>query len=130
VRLPGAERPNRRPLPGGFYATPLLAVLAMVEATDVVFALDSIPAIFGVTREPFLVFSATALAMLGLRSMYFVLAGAVRRFQYLNAGLAIILAFVGIRFMLENVVHVPTGVSLAVIATVLGTAVAASLLKR
>ncbi len=102
----------------------------MIEGTDLIFALDSIPAIFGVTREPFLVFSATALAMLGLRSMYFVLAGAVRRFEYLNTGLAIILAFVGIRFMLEDVVHVPTGVSLAVIATVLGGAVAASVLKR
>jgi tellurite resistance protein TerC len=123
VRPPEDEQPRRRPLPGGFYATPLLAVLAMIEGTDLIFALDSIPAIFGVTREPFLVFSATALAMLGLRSMYFVLAGAVRRFEYLNTGLAIILAFVGIRFMLEDVVHVPTGVSLA-------GAVGASVLKR
>src|SRR3954468_5322565 len=70
------DRPARRPLPGGWYATPLLAVVAVIELTDIVFAFDSIPAIFGVSREPFIVFSATALALVGLRSMYFLLEGA------------------------------------------------------
>ena len=71
--VPEADRPGRRPLFGRWYATPLLAVLVVIEATDVIFAVDSIPAIFGVTREPFIVFSATALALLGLRSLYFLL---------------------------------------------------------
>jgi tellurite resistance protein TerC len=123
------QRPAREPLWGRWYATPMLAVLLMVEATDIVFAVDSIPAIFGVTRQPFIVFSATALALLGLRSMYFLLAGARDRFAYLDVGLAVILVFVGMKFLLTNVVHIGIVVSLAVIVGVMAAAITASLLR-
>jgi len=130
-RVPEAERPRgRRPLLGLWYATPMLAVLAVVEVTDVLFAVDSIPAIFGVTREPFIVFSATALALICLRSMYFLLAGMRGRFAYLDVGLAIILIGIGVKFLLEKVVHVPTGVSLLMIVVVLGGAMGASLWRE
>jgi tellurite resistance protein TerC len=127
--LPDEQRPERRPLRGGWYATPMLAVLLIIEATDIIFAVDSIPAIFGVTREPFIVYSATALALLGLRSMYFLLAGARDRFAYLDIALAVILVFVGAKFLLTNVVHIGIGVSLAVIVGVMTAAIAASLLR-
>jgi tellurite resistance protein TerC len=129
-RVPRALRPERPPLPGGWYATPLLAVLLTIEASDLVFALDSIPAIFGVTREPFIVFSATASAMLGVRSMYFVLAGAIRRFAYLNAGVGVVLCFVGIRFLLTGVVEINAAVTLIVILTVLAAAMGASVVAQ
>lgn len=122
-------RPARKPLPGGWLVTPMLAVLAVVELTDVIFAVDSIPAIFGVTREPFIVFSATALALVGLRSLYFLLAGARDRFVYLDVGLAVILMFVGMKFILSSVVHIGVGISLLVIVAVIGFAVGASLLR-
>ena len=122
-----AERPDRPPMRGGWYATPMLAVLVVIESSDVIFAVDSIPAIFGVTREPFLVFSATALALLGLRSMYFLLAGARDRFAYLDVGLAVILVFIGAKFMLSEVVHVGVGISLGVIVGVMTIAIVASL---
>ena len=126
---PERERPDRPPLWGVWYATPLLAVLVVIEASDVIFAVDSIPAIFGVTREPFIVFSATALALVGLRSLYFLLANARDRFAYLDVGLAVILIFIGGRFVLTEVVHISVGVSLLVIVGVMGTAIAASLLR-
>src|SRR3954451_20358862 len=125
--IPGEARPTRGPLPGGWLVTPLLAVLVVVELTDVIFAVDSIPAIFGVTREPFIVFSATALALVGLRSLYFLLAGARDKFVYLDIGLAVILMFVGLKFILTSVVHIGVGVSLLVIVGVMGIAVGASL---
>jgi tellurite resistance protein TerC len=121
------ERPARRPILGRWYATPLLAVLVVIEVSDVVFAVDSIPAIFGVTREPFIVFSATAFALVGLRSLYFLLADARDRFAYLDYGLATILIFIGAKFVLTEVVHIGVGVSLLVIVTVMGTAIVASL---
>jgi len=125
------ERPRgRRPVLGRWYATPMLAVLAVVEVTDVLFAVDSIPAIFGVTREPFLVFSATALALIGLRSMYFLLAGMRGRFAHLDTGLAVILVFIGAKFLATELVAIPTGVSLAVIVVVLGGTVGASLWRE
>jgi len=110
-------------------ATPLFAVLVMVETTDIVFAVDSIPAIFGVAREPFIIFSSNAFAILGLRALYFCLNGLAGRFRYLNVGLGVILAFVGMKMILEtaDVVHVPTWGSLAVIIVVLTVAVVASL---
>ncbi len=122
-------RPARKPLAGRWFATPMLAVLVVVELTDVIFAVDSIPAIFGVTREPFIVFSATALALVGLRSLYFLLAGARDLFVYLDAGLAVILMFVGLKFILSSVVHIGVGISLLVILGVMGVAIGASLLK-
>src|SRR3954452_409564 len=122
-------KPARRPLFGLWYATPMLAVLAVIEFTDLIFAVDSIPAIFGVTREPFIVFSATALALVGLRSMYFLLAGARDRFVYLDVGLALIPIFVGAKFILAELVHISVHVSLLVIVAVIGIAIAASLLR-
>ncbi len=108
-------------------ATPLFAVLIMIESTDVVFAVDSIPAILAVSREPFIVFSSNAFAILGLRALYFCLAGMAGRFRYLNVGLGVILAFVGIKMLITDVYHFPTFVSLAVIAVVLAVAILASL---
>jgi tellurite resistance protein TerC len=113
---------------GVLLATPLLAVLVLVEVTDVVFAVDSIPAIFAVTDEPFLVFTANAFAVLGLRAMYFLLADLVHRFVYLKLGLALVLMWVGVKMVLKiDVFYIPTTVSLAVIATIIGISVAASL---
>jgi len=110
-------------------ATPLFLVLVMVEFTDLVFAVDSIPAIFAVTRDPFLVYTSNVFAILGLRSLYFLLAGVMDRFQYLKLGLAAILVFVGAKMALVEWVKVPAAISLGVIAAILGIAVAASLLK-
>ena len=109
-------------------ATPLLLVLVLLETTDVVFAVDSIPAVFGVTRDPFIVYTSNVFAILGLRSLYFVLAGVIGRFHFLKLGLSAILAFVGAKMVLAEVYHVPIGASLAVIAGVLAAAVAASFL--
>jgi tellurite resistance protein TerC len=114
---------------GVILATPLLAVLVLVEVTDIVFAVDSIPAIFAVTDEPFLVFTANAFAILGLRAMYFLLADLIHRFVYLKLGLALVLMWVGIKMLLKvDIVYVPTAISLAVITTILGVSVAASIL--
>ena len=111
-------------------ATPLFAVLVLIEATDVVFAVDSVPAILAVSREPFIVFASNAFAILGLRSLYFLLGGMQGRFRYLNIGLGVILGFVGIKMLLVGEpfeVHLPTYVSLGVIAFVLLVAILASL---
>ena len=112
---------------GRLVATPLLVALIIVETTDIVFALDSVPAVLAVTREPFIVYSSNIFAMLGLRSLYFVLAGAVERFRFLRVGLAAILTFFGARLLLGNVFEVPNEVSLVVIAAALALSVAASL---
>ena len=109
------------------YATPMLAVLVAVETTDVLFAVDSIPAIFAVTDEPFLVFTSNAFAILGLRALYFLLAGMMSRFVYLKIGLAAVLVFVGVKMLLTDVVHVPVWASLLAIGLVLATSVLASL---
>lgn len=108
-------------------ATPLLAVLVLVEVTDIVFAVDSIPAIFAVTSEPFLVFTANAFAILGLRAMYFLLADLIHRFVYLKVGLAFVLIWVGIKMLLLDVLYIPTTVSLAVVATIITVSIVASL---
>ncbi|MBU6366407.1 MAG: TerC family protein [Gemmatimonadetes bacterium] len=108
-------------------ATPLFVVLALVETTDIVFAVDSIPAVFGVTRDPFLVYTSNVFAILGLRSLYFVLAGVIGTFHLLKYGLAIVLAFVGGKMLLSGYGHVPTGVSLAIVAGVLVASVVLSL---
>ena len=112
---------------GKLLATPLFAVLILVETTDVVFAVDSIPAILAVSREPFIVFASNAFAILGLRALYFLLAGMAGRFRYLNVGLGIILAFVGLKMLLVKVVHLPTWVSLAFITVVLTITILTSL---
>ncbi len=113
---------------GVLMATPLLAVLVLVEVTDVIFAVDSIPAIFAVTDEPFLVFTANAFAILGLRAMYFLLADLMHRFVHLKLGLAVVLIWVGVKMALKiDVVYIPTTISLAVIATVIGVSIWLSL---
>ena len=114
---------------GRLAATPLFLVLVMVEFTDLVFAVDSIPAIFAVTRDPFLVYTSNVFAILGLRSLYFLLAGVMHKFEYLKLGLAAILVFVGAKMALVDWVKIPSGISLGVIAAILAVAVAASLLK-
>ena len=108
-------------------ATPLFTVLVLVEATDVVFAVDSVPAILAVSREPFIVFASNAFAILGLRSLYFLLAGMAGRFRYLNIGLGVVLGFVGLKMMLVEVYHLPVWLSLLVIATILAVAIWASI---
>jgi tellurite resistance protein TerC len=111
-------------------ATPLFAVLILIEATDVVFAVDSVPAVLAVSREPFIVFASNAFAILGLRSLYFLLGGMQGKFRYLNIGLGVILAFVGIKMLLIGEpfeVHLPTYISLGFIAVVLAAAIVASL---
>ena len=107
-------------------ATPLLAVLIVVESSDVVFAVDSIPAILAVSREEFIVFSSNAFAILGLRALYFLLADLRNRFKYLQQGLAVVLAFVGIKMLISEYYHLPTYLSLGVIAVVLTVAIVAS----
>jgi tellurite resistance protein TerC len=119
-------RVSRRLLPARWAARPLLAVLVTIEATDLVFSVDSIPAIFAVTQEPFLVFTSNAFAVLGLRAMYFLLADLVDRFAYLTLGLAAVLVWVGLKMLLHHVYVIPTGVSLAVVAAILAVAVGAS----
>jgi tellurite resistance protein TerC len=110
-------------------ATPLFVVLVVVESTDVVFAVDSIPAIFAVTRDPFLVFSSNAFAILGLRSMYFLLAGIIDKFHYLKLGLAGVLSFVGVKMLITYFqVEIPIGLSLGVVGAMLGISVAASMI--
>jgi tellurite resistance protein TerC len=110
-------------------ATPLLACLVMVAAFDVLFAVDSVPAIFAVSRDTFVVFAANAFSLLGMTSLYFLLRGMLDRFHYLNYGLAVILAFVGAKMLLSDVWHMPAWVSLAVIVGCLAAAVGASLLR-
>jgi tellurite resistance protein TerC len=115
---------------GRWVATPLMLVLAMVELTDVLFALDSIPAIFGITTDPFIVFTSNILAILGLRSLYFLLAGVMNLFHYLTAGLAVILSFVGTKMLLTAWnIHVPVGLSLGVIGGILAVTIIASLIR-
>ncbi len=114
---------------GRLAATPLFLVLVMVEFTDLVFAVDSIPAIFAVTRDPFLVYTSNVFAILGLRSLYFLLAGVMHKFEYLKLGLAAILVFVGVKMALVDWLKIPSGISLGVIALILTVAIAASLLK-
>ena len=110
------------------YATPLLAVLVLVEATDLVFATDSIPAVLAITLKPFIVYTSNVFAILGLRSMYFLLAGMMELFHYLHYGLAAILIFVGAKMLLSNHYHIPTLAALGVVAGVLLVSVLASLL--
>jgi len=114
---------------GRRYATPLLLVLVAIEATDVVFAVDSIPAIFAVTTDPFIVYTSNIFAILGLRSLYFALAGMMEKFRYLKVGLSFVLVFVGTKMLVAGVYKIPTVVSLLVIVGLLGGAIAASLLR-
>jgi tellurite resistance protein TerC len=109
-------------------ATPLLLVLVAVEASDLVFAIDSIPAVFAVTRDPFIVYTSNIFAILGLRALYFLLAGGMAKLRYLKVGLSLVLAFIGSKMLVAGFYEVPIAVSLAVVATLIAGAVAASLL--
>jgi tellurite resistance protein TerC len=108
-------------------ATPLFVVLVLVETTDLIFAVDSIPAIFAITQDPFIVYTSNVFAILGLRALYFLLAGVIHRFHYLKLGLSAVLVFVGVKMLLAEVYKVPIGVSLGIIGLVLATAIVASL---
>jgi tellurite resistance protein TerC len=115
---------------GKLYATPLFLVLALVETTDVLFALDSIPAIFGITDDGFIIFTSNILAILGLRSLYFLISGVMELFHYLSTGLSFVLGFVGLKMLLKAVhVDIPIGNSLFIIAMILTVSIVASLIK-
>ncbi|MEI2719414.1 MAG: TerC family protein [Gemmatimonadales bacterium] len=112
-----------------WYATPLLLVLLVVESTDLVFAIDSIPAVFAVTKDPFIVYSSNIFAILGLRALFFLLAGMLDRFHYLKAGVALILVFVGIKMTISGYIHLPILASLGVIVLTLAGSVWLSMRK-
>jgi len=114
---------------GRRYATPLLLVLVVIEITDLIFAVDSIPAIFAVTGDPFIVYTSNIFAILGLRSLYFLLAGVMGRFHYLKVGLALVLVFVGIKMAMIDMYEIPITLSLGVITTLIGGAIVASWLR-
>ena len=118
-------------LPDGRHAvTPLLLVLLLVETTDVLFAVDSIPAVFSVTLDPFIVFTSNVFAILGLRSLYFAMAGLIDKFHYLKAALVVLLAFIGLKMLLAKVVPIDAGPSFGIIVAILATGVTASLLRK
>ncbi len=114
---------------GKWVATPLMLVLVVVEATDVVFAVDSIPAVFGVTRDPFIVFTSNIFAILGLRALYFLLAGLMHKFRYLSVGLGLVLVFIGVKMVIEKWFHIPTLLSLGAVIAILAVAMIWSLLR-
>ncbi|HET8542480.1 MAG TPA: TerC family protein [Anaeromyxobacter sp.] len=114
---------------GRWVATPLFLCLALIEISDVIFALDSVPAIFGVTLDPFIVFTSNIFAILGLRSLYFAIASLIGRFEYLKIGLALVLVFIGLKMSASAWIHVNAMVSLAVVVALLGGSIAISLMK-
>ena len=109
-------------------ATPMFLVLVVVETTDLAFALDSIPAIFAITKDPFIIYSSNVFAILGLRALYFLLAGAMPYFRYLNVGLSLVLIFIGLKMLAENWIKIPVWLALSIVAGILIVAVAASLI--
>jgi len=115
---------------GRLWATPLLLVLVVVETTDVIFAVDSIPAIFAITMDPFIVYTSNVFAILGLRALYFLLAGIMDMFRYLKVGLSFVLCFVGVKMMIVDLYKIPVGVSLGLVAGILGLSILASLIAQ
>ena len=115
---------------GVWMITPLALVLLLIDVMDLVFAIDSIPAVFAITRDPFIVYTSNICAILGLRSMYFLLAGMVDRFTFLKYGLAAVLTFIGAKMLLAGVFEIPIGISLGIVAACLGVSVAASLVWK
>ena len=109
-----------------YFATPLFIVLVIVDTTDIIFATDSIPAIFAVTRDPFIVYTSNICAVLGLRALYFLLANVVDKFVYLKLGLSVVLVFIGAKMLLEAFIHIPIVAALGVVGVVLGTSIVAS----
>ena len=114
---------------GKLMATPLFLVLVLVESTDLIFAVDSIPAIFAVTQEPFIVYTSNVFAILGLRSLYFLLAGVMDKFYYLKLGLSVVLVFVGVKMAIVDFYKMPVGLSLGMIATILTISIVASTIR-
>jgi TerC family integral membrane protein len=112
------------------YATPLLLTLILIEATDLVFALDSVPAIFGVTHDPFIIYTSNAFAILGLRALYFAVAKMVRRFDYLDVGLALVLILIGFKMIADGFIEIPIWLTLATVVGIIGGAVLLSLAKE
>lgn len=115
---------------GKYYATLLFIVLIVVETTDLVFAVDSIPAIFAITLDPFIVYTSNVFAILGLRALYFALAGMMNMFRYLKLGLSVILVFIGIKMLLIDLYHLPIGFALGFVGVVLAASIVASLFRR
>lgn len=113
-----------------WHATPLLAALVVIEFADLAFAVDSVPAVLAVSRDPFIVFSSNALAILGLRSLYFALAGMLRVFHHLAVGVALVLMFVGVKMLISGWIEIPIGLTLGVVVATLGASVIASLAGR
>lgn len=111
------------------FFTPLFLAVLVTEATDIFFAIDSIPAIFAVTRDPFIVYTSNIFAVLGLRSIFFLIAGSLERFCYLKYGLSAVLGFVGVKMIASDIYHIPTEISLVVVITLIGLSVLASLAK-
>jgi tellurite resistance protein TerC len=115
---------------GILHLTPLLLVLITVETTDIIFAVDSIPAVFGVTRDPFIVFTSNIFAILGLRATYFLLTGVMENLAYLSQGLSVVLVFIGAKMILAEIIPIPIGISLLTVSAILAIAILASLIKR
>jgi len=114
---------------GKYIATPLFVVVVVMETTDIVFAVDSIPAIFGITCDPFIVYTSNIFAILGLRSIFFALAGIMKMFSYLNYGLAVILMFIGVKMLIADFCKIPIGIALGVVAGIILVSIAVSILK-
>ena len=112
------------------FLTPLFLVLITIETTDIVFAVDSIPAVFGVTHDPFIAFTSNIFAILGLRASYFLLESILKTFKYLSHGLSVVLIFIGLKMLLVDFVHIPIGIALAIVITVLAVAIVASLIVQ
>jgi predicted tellurium resistance membrane protein TerC len=115
---------------GNLWATPLILVLVVVETTDLIFALDSIPAIFSITRDPFIVYTSNVFAILGLRALYFLLAGIMQSFRYLKIGLSLVLCFVGAKMVIVELYKIPIGISLATVGGILLLSIVASMLAQ
>ena len=115
---------------GRRYATPLLLVLVMVEATDLMFALDSIPAVLAISTHPFIIYTSNVFAILGLRALYFVLAGLIGAFRHLHYGLAFVLVFVGVKMLISSYFQIPTVLSLGVVVGAIGLSILASMLQK
>jgi tellurite resistance protein TerC len=124
---PGFEHDKFFVRRGGLYATPLFVVLLLVETTDLVFAVDSIPAVLAITQKYFIVYSSNVFAILGMRALYFALAGVMKMFRYLHYGLSAILIFVGAKMLLADVFQISTPVALSVVAVILAVSVTASI---
>ncbi len=118
------------PINGVLHATPLLVALAIVELTDLVFAMDSIPAVLAITRDPFIVITSNVFAILGLRALYFLIGGMMERFHYLKPGLIVLLLFIGTKMMISEVYPIPTATSLLIVFIILAVVIVASLLRK